>query len=114
MKMWCLPSGILLHSGRAAQPATVSTVPEGRKTETHVFAMQLWLIDYFYLIAGILFLLAGAFYCMHEVSPWLLPGKSSFCQLCFTRSVIAHSAQLLGTRICNLQRRNPQQLFHPL
>lgn len=40
-------------------------------------ALQLWLVDYFYLIAGILFALAGAFYCMHEISPWLIPGASS-------------------------------------
>ena len=46
--------------------------------EIDVCALQLWLIDYFYLIAGILFLLAGAFYCMHEISPWLLPGDRSF------------------------------------
>ena len=42
-----------------------------------VAALQLWLIDYFYLIAGILFALAGAFYCMHEISPWLIPGADS-------------------------------------
>ena len=42
-----------------------------------VAALQLWLVDYFYLIAGILFALAGAFYCMHEISPWLIPGAIS-------------------------------------
>ena len=42
-----------------------------------VVALQLWLVDYFYLIAGILFALAGAFYCMHEISPWLIPGADS-------------------------------------
>ena len=40
-------------------------------------ALQLWLVDYFYLIAGILFAQAGALYCMHEISPWLIPGAYS-------------------------------------
>ncbi len=61
----------------------VHSRPLTKPTEENVFALQLWLIDYFYLIAGILFLLAGAFYCMHEISPWLLPGDCSFSLLCF-------------------------------
>lgn len=35
---------------------------------------QLWLIDYFYLIAGVLFFLSGVAYCMWDISMWLLPG----------------------------------------
>ena len=42
-----------------------------------ICALQSWLVDYFYLIAGILFLLAGSFYCMHESSIYLVPGESS-------------------------------------
>ena len=36
--------------------------------------VQLWLIDYFYIIAGFLFLIAGALYEMAEISIWLIPG----------------------------------------
>lgn len=36
--------------------------------------VQLWSIDYMYLIAGILFFLSGVFYVCHEISPWLIPG----------------------------------------
>ncbi len=49
----------------------------GKSWRVTTFALQLWLVDYFYLIAGILFLLAGAFYCMHESSIYLVPGESS-------------------------------------
>lgn len=37
--------------------------------------VQLWLIDYFYIIAGFLFLLAGALYEMAEISIYLIPGE---------------------------------------
>lgn len=35
---------------------------------------QLWIVDYFYLIAGILFFLSGVAYVMYEISIWLIPG----------------------------------------
>lgn len=69
------PSGKSISGGQGGTACFTQYSALGRKTEMHVSAMQLWLIDYFYLIAGILFLLAGAFYCMHEVSPWLYPGE---------------------------------------
>lgn len=44
--------------------------------------MQLWLIDYFYIIAGFLFLLAGALYEMAEISIWLIPGEQAHGACC--------------------------------
>ncbi|EIE18497.1 hypothetical protein COCSUDRAFT_60164 [Coccomyxa subellipsoidea C-169] len=43
--------------------------------------VYLWLVDYFYLIAGVLFALSGIAYVMYEISMWLIPGI--FCP--FTR-----------------------------
>ncbi|KAK9902002.1 hypothetical protein WJX75_000875 [Coccomyxa subellipsoidea] len=43
--------------------------------------VYLWIVDYFYLIAGILFFLSGVAYVMYEISIWLIPGI--FCP--FTR-----------------------------
>jgi hypothetical protein len=36
--------------------------------------LQLWLIDYFYIIAGWLFALAGLLYTMAEISIYVIPG----------------------------------------
>ena len=58
----------------ASQVGVYGVVKSGQVT---AYALQLWLVDYFYLIAGILFLLAGACYCMHESSIYLVPGESS-------------------------------------
>ncbi|CAK0784815.1 hypothetical protein CVIRNUC_008019 [Coccomyxa viridis] len=53
--------------------AAVSTMINDCPNSLMAPDVYLWLVDYFYLIAGILFALAGAFYCMHEISPWLIP-----------------------------------------
>lgn len=57
----------------ASQVGVYGVVKSGQVTP---YALQLWLVDYFYLIAGILFLLAGTCYCMHESSIYLVPGES--------------------------------------
>lgn len=52
-----------------------------RKLKRVLLCAQLWLVDYFYLIAGILFFVSGLLYVMKEISIWVVPGDSLLLSL---------------------------------
>ena len=71
-----------------------------------VAALQLWLIDYFYLIAGILFALAGASTaCMRSLPGsfqvlTLDPPPHNPCKVCYRASTSAMTPALMMCGIC--------------
>ncbi|CAL8465985.1 g5521 [Coccomyxa elongata] len=60
--------GVALYIGAAV--ATIINDCPDTLLGTYVY---LWLIDYFYLVAGVLFFLSGVAYCMWDISMWLFP-----------------------------------------